>query len=167
MGDDLYIDIKDAYVKGSQTEEINIDGFSADIDYMLFSPDDFSNDGFALLLADSNKKVPIVRAYVKDEKQNNKTIDVYVQNWYASFNNLAWHYMQDISGSQVECNNIENLLVGHTKRCMKHVVEVQMGDINLDINQLVTTTIGDGYIESMSTNIDTNLIELELTYEPN
>ena len=50
---------------------------------------------------------------------------------------------------------------------MKHVVEVQMGDINLDINQLVTTTIGDGYIESMSTNIDTNLIELELTYEPN
>lgn len=166
MGDDLYIDIKDAYVKGSQTEEINIDGFSADVDYMLFLPDDFSNDGFALLLADSNKKVPIVRAYIRDEKQNNKAIDTYVQNWYASFNNLVWHYMQDISGNQIECNNIGNLIVGHIKRCMKHGVEVQMGDINLNINQLITTTIGDGYIESMSTNIDTNLIELELTYEP-
>ena len=40
----------------------------------------------------------------RDEKQNNHVFEVYAQNWYASFNELAWHYMEDISGNNISNN---------------------------------------------------------------
>lgn len=166
MGGDLYIDVNNAYIQKDKTEEINIDGFTADIDYMLFLPDDFSNDGFALLLADSNKKVPIVNQRIRDEKQNNNLIDVYVQNWYASFNQLVLHYMEDMPGDNISYNGAEYLHVNHIKRCMKHIVKYSSNIDDLNINQLITTDMGDGFIEEVATDIDTNLIEIELRYEP-
>ena len=166
MGGDLFIDVNNAYIQKDKTEEINIDGFTADIDYMLFLPDDFSNDGFALIMADSNKKVPIVNQQIKDEKQNNHTFEVYTQNWYASFNELAWHYMEDISGNNISNNNI-SLYPGHVKRCMKHNVEFPSNQLSIDVYKLITTDIGDGYVEEVTSNIDTDMTEIELRYEPN
>lgn len=43
------IDVKSNYVQKDKTEEINISQFSSDVDYMLFNPSNFSDDGFALL----------------------------------------------------------------------------------------------------------------------
>ena len=166
MGGDLFIDVNNAYIQKDKTEEINIDGFTADIDYMLFLPDDFSNDGFALIMADSNKKVPIVNQQIKDEKQYNHTFDVYAQNWYASFNELAWHYMEDISGNNISNNNT-SLYPGHVKRCMKHNIEFPSSQLSIDVYKLITTDIGDGYVEEVTTNIDTDMTEIELRYEPN
>lgn len=166
MGGDLFIDVNNAYIQKDKTEEINIDGFTADIDYMLFLPDDFSNDGFALIMADSNKKVPIVNQQIKDEKQYNHTFGVYAQNWYASFNELAWHYMEDISGNNISNNNI-SLYPGHVKRCMKHNVEFPSNQLSIDVYKLITTDIGDGYVEEVTSNIDTDMTEIELRYEPN
>lgn len=166
MGGDLFIDVNNAYIQKDKTEEINIDGFTADIDYMLFLPDDFSNDGFALIMADSNKKVPIVNQQIKDEKQYNHTFEVYAQNWYASFNELAWHYMEDISGNNISNNNI-SLYPGHVKRCMKHNVEFPSNQLSIDVYKLITTDIGNGYIEEVTSNIDTDMTEIELRYEPN
>ena len=166
MGGDLFIDVNNAYIQKDKTEEINIDGFTADIDYMLFLPDDFSNDGFALIMADSNKKVPIVNQQIKDEKQYNHTFGVYAQNWYASFNELAWHYMEDISGNNISNNNI-SLYPGHVNRCMKHNVEFPSNQLSIDVYKLITTDIGDGYVEEVTTNIDTDMTEIELRYEPN
>lgn len=166
MGGDLFIDVNNAYIQKDKTEEINIDGFTADIDYMLFLPDDFSNDGFALIMADSNKKVPIVNQQIKDEKQYNHTFEVYAQNWYASFNELAWHYMEDVSGNNISNNNI-SLYPGHVKRCMKHSVEFPSNQLSIDVYKLITTDIGNGYIEEVTSNIDTDMTEIELRYEPN
>lgn len=45
------IDVKSNYVQKNKTEEINIGQFSSDVDYMLFNPSNFSDDGFALLCA--------------------------------------------------------------------------------------------------------------------
>lgn len=166
MGGDLFIDANNAYIQKDKTEEINIDCFTADIDYMLFLPDDFSNDGFALIMANSNKKVPIVNQRIKDEKQDNNTFEVYAQNWYASFNELAWHYMEDISGNNISNNNIR-LYPGHVKRCMKHNVEFPSSQLSIDVYKLITTDIGNGYIEEITSNIDTDMTEIELRYEPN
>ena len=166
MGGDLFIDVNNAYIQKDKTEEINIDGFTADIDYMLFLPDDFSNDGFALIMANSNKKVPIVNQQIKDEKQYNNTFEVYAQNWYASFNELAWHYMEDISGNNISNNNI-SLYPGHVKRCMKHDIEFPSSQLSIDVYKLITTDIGNGYIEEVTSNIDTDMTEIELRYEPN
>ena len=133
---------------------------------MLFLPDDFSNDGFALILANSSKKVPIVNSYAKDEKQYNREINMYVQNAYASFNQLIWHYMEDISGNILSYNNINYLYPGHVKKCMKHNVSFPSEGIALNLYGLITTEVGDGYIEAMDINIDTNMVDIELRYEP-
>jgi hypothetical protein len=167
MGGDLYIDINNNYIKKDKVEEISISDFTADIDYMLFLPDDFSNDGFALILADENKKVPIINQRIRDEKQSNHIIDVYVQNWYASFNQLAWHYMYDISGNIISYNNINYLPVSGIKRSMKHTIDFPATDLYVDIYELIKSDIGNGYIEEVTVNIDTNLTEVELRYEPN
>lgn len=43
------IDVKSNYIQKDKNEEININQFSSDVDYMLFNPSNFSDDGFALL----------------------------------------------------------------------------------------------------------------------
>lgn len=43
------IDIKSNYIQKDKTEEITVNQFSSDVDYMLFNPSNFSDDGFALL----------------------------------------------------------------------------------------------------------------------
>ena len=43
------MDIKSNYIQKGKTEEINIAQFSSDVDFMLFNPSNFSDDGFALL----------------------------------------------------------------------------------------------------------------------
>ena len=134
---------------------------------MLFLPDDFSNDGFALLMANSDKKVPIVHQQIKSEQQYNRSYDVYVQNWYLSFNQLIWHYMEDMPGTTIEYNNISSLLyVNKVKRCMKHDIEFSSKDLAIDVYKMITTDEGNGYIEEVTTNIDTDLTDVELRYEP-
>ena len=43
------LNVKSNYVKKDNTEEINVSQFSSDVDFMLLNPDNFSDDGFALL----------------------------------------------------------------------------------------------------------------------
>jgi hypothetical protein len=43
------INVKSQYIQKDKTEEINIGQFSSDVDFMLFNPSNFSDDGFALL----------------------------------------------------------------------------------------------------------------------
>lgn len=166
MGGDLTVDIKNKYIQKDKTEEINVDGFTTDIDYMLFLPDNFSNDGFALLMANSNKEVPIVREVVKEEKQDDRWNIIDAQNWYASFNQLLNHYMYDMPGDNVESNNVATPYVNRIKRCMTHEIQFPSNRLSIDINKLITTEVGDGYIEEMSTNIDTDMTKIELRYEP-
>lgn len=162
----INVDILDEYIKKDKNEEITIDGFTSDIDYMLFLPDDFSNEGFALILADNDKKVPIVHQTIKSEKQFNRLYDIYPQNWFASFNQLIWHYMMDMPGYNISCNNIQYLHVDDIKSCIKHVVEFPAQDIVFNVYSSVTTELGSGYIESAKINVDTDLAELELRYKP-
>lgn len=165
MGGDLHIDVNNAYIQKDKTEEINIDGFTADIDYMLFLPDNFSEEGFALIMANSlTKKVPIVHTTIKDEKQYNRSVDIYTQNWYASFNYLIQHYMYDISGNSVECNNIDNVHVRNVKRCM--INSIEFPELKVDLYKQITTVFGDGTIEDVSIDIDTDMEEVQLSYKP-
>ena len=165
MGGDLYINVNNEYTQKDKTEEINVDGFTTDIDYMLFLPDDFSEEGFALIMADSlTKKVPIVHTTIKDEKQYNNSVDIYTQNWYASFNYLIQHYMYDISGNSIDCNNVDNVYVKNVKRCMMNSIEFP--ELEVDLYKQITTAFGNGTVEDVSINIDTDMEEVQLSYEP-
>lgn len=165
----LNVDIKNEYIQKDNTENITPSMFSADIDYMLFLPSDFSDDGFALLAANINNVIPIDSGTIMlNNKQDKAKIVVTPQNYILSWNKLIYHYMLDMPGSYIEYNNlIENsLVVSNIRKCMKHSITLYGLKDDLDITKVVKTSFGNGYIESMTSNIDTGLITITLNYTP-
>lgn len=56
--DGISIDVESNYIQKDKNKEISIAKFVSDVDYMLFDPSNFSNDGFALLCPISKKIAP-------------------------------------------------------------------------------------------------------------
>lgn len=165
----LDVDINDEYISKDNTEDVTPNSFSTDIDYMLFLPSEFSDDGFALLAADTNHKVPIASGWtMKDNKQSVTNVVVTPQNWLLSWNNLINHYIYDMPGSMLEYTNLLNnsIYVQDIRKSMSHDVEIQGTDKDPDVTKVVTTSFGNGCIEAMTSNIDTRLVTLTLIYEP-
>lgn len=162
------IDVKSNYIQKDKTEEINISQFSSDVDYMLFNPSNFSDDGFALLCPvknGSSLELPIVETQLIDE--NGDTYNAVIQNFYASWAYLVNFYMYDMPAKSVECNvlNDSYLYVRSIKTCMKHTIEFA-ADEDLNELELIKTTMGNGKIDEVSINIDTRHAKVKLLYEP-
>lgn len=66
------LDVKSNYVQKDKVEEINASQFSSDVDYMLFNPTAFSNDGFALLCATGDLEKTVYD--LEDATLNNQLI---------------------------------------------------------------------------------------------
>lgn len=162
----LTIDVKSNYIQKDKSEEINISQFSSDIDYMLFNPSNFSDDGFALLCPiknGSSYELPIIRATLIDEDK--VAYEAIAQNWYASWAYLTRFYMYDMPAKKIECNVLNDLYVNGVKTCMSHTVEFPIEE-DLDELKLIKTSIGNGKIDEYSVNIDTRTAKVKLLYQP-
>ena len=162
------LDIDANYIQKDKTQEINASQFSSDIDFMLFNPSNFSEDGFALLCpvkSGSTLTLPIITATLYDENDN--FYDAIAQNWYASWNYLLRFYLYDLPAYYyVKCNNyIDFIDVNDVKKCMKQDIEC-FSENDLNTLQLIKTSIGNGKIESMAINLDTRKTKVELRYRP-
>ena len=160
------IDVDSNYIQKDKTDEINISNFSADLDYMLFKPDEFNKDGFALLCptkSGSKYTLPIITTTLRDESDNNYT--AIVQNYYASFINLLRFYMYDMPAQNIISNKLDTLIVYDTKKCMGQTV-VFPSEEDPELYKLIKTSIGSGNIEDMTVNIGTRTVEAKLTYKP-
>ena len=160
------LDVKSNYVQKDKVEEINASQFSADVDYMLFNPSAFSNDGFALLCPiknGNNYELPIISVDLIDEDEDQYTATA--QNWYASWIYLtARFYMHDMPASSVRSNVLGDLYAT-VKKCMKQTIEFPIEE-DLDELQLVKTDLGNGKIDEFSVNIETRQAKVKLTYSP-
>lgn len=160
------LDVKSNYVQKDKVEEINASQFSADVDYMLFNPSAFSNDGFALLCPvknGSSYELPIISADLIDENEDRYT--AVVQNWYASWIYLTTlFYMHDMPASSVRSNALGNLSAT-VKKCMKQTIKFPVEE-DLDKLQLIKTDLGNGKIDEFSVNIETRQAKVKLTYSP-
>lgn len=162
----LTIDVKSNYIQKDKTENININQFSSDVDFMLFNPSNFSNDGFALLCPIKNGaslELPIIETRLKDE--NNRVYKAYIQNYYASWAYLVNFYMYDMPAYRLDCNILELLYANDIKMCMEHTVEFPIEE---DINELelIKTSVGNGKIDEYSVNLDTRISKIKLIYTP-
>lgn len=160
------IDVKSNYIQKDKNEEINISQFSSDIDYMLFNPSNFSEDGFALLCPiknGSNYELPIVETLLIDE--NADVYNAIVQNWYASWAYLVRFYMYDMPADNLVCNVLDILYANSIKMCMKHTIEIPVEE-DLDELQLIKTSIGNGKIDEYSVNMNTRVAKVKLMYRP-
>lgn len=160
------LDVKSNYVQKDKVEEINASQFSADVDYMLFNPSAFSNEGFALLCPiknGNNYELPIINVNLIDENEDQYTATA--QNWYASWIYLtAGFYMHDMPASSVRSNVLGDLHAT-AKKCMKQTIEFPIEE-DLDELQLVKTDLGNGKIDEFSVNIETRQAKVKLTYSP-
>lgn len=160
------IDVKSNYIQKDKNEEINIRQFSSDIDYMLFNPSNFSDDGFALLCPiknGSSLEIPIVETQLIDE--NGDYYNAIIQNFYASWAYLVNFYMYDMPAQSVECNVLRSLYVSAVKMCQKHTIEFPTEE-DLDKFELIKTSIGDGKIDEVSINMNTRTAKVKLMYRP-
>lgn len=160
------IDVKSNYIQKDKTEEINISQFSSDVDYMLFNPSNFSDDGFALLCPvknGSSLELPIVEARLVDE--NGDTYSAVIQNFYAAWAYLVRFYMYDMPASNLDCNVLRDLYANGVKMCMKHTIEFPTEE-DLDELELIKTTIGNGKIDEISVNVNTRHAKVRLLYAP-
>ena len=160
------IDVKSNYIQKDKNEEINIRQFSSDIDYMLFNPSNFSDNGFALLCPiknGSSLEIPIVETQLVDE--NGDYYNATIQNFYASWAYLVNFYMYDMPAQSVECNVLGGLYVSAVKMCQKHTIEFPTEE-DLDKFELIKTSIGDGKIDEVSINMNTRTAKVKLMYRP-
>lgn len=160
------IDVKSNYVQKDKTEEINISQFSSDVDYMLFNPSNFSDDGFALLCPiknGSSLELPIIETQLIDE--NGDTYNAVIQNFYAAWAYLVRFYMYDMPALNLDCNVLGNLYVSDVKMCMKHTIEFPIEE-DLNELELIKTTIGYGKIDEVSINVNTRRAKVRLLYKP-
>lgn len=160
------IDVNSNYVQQDKTEEISVSDFSSDIDYMLFNPNGFSSDGFALMCAiknGSSYELPIISATLIDEDGN--SYDITAQNWYASWIYLLRFYMYDMPAWSISNDVAQDLYVQGIKKCVKHTIELPI-EKELDVLKLIKTNIGNGKIGDISVNMNTNQAKIQLMYEP-
>lgn len=167
--EDMEIDVKSLYIQSDKTEEINSEVFSTDIDLMLYAPDKFSEDGFALMMADKKTgRVPIAAVSGLRDDEYIYTYSVTPQNYLCSWLYLARYYMLDMPAYHIEYTrapSADAYRVTGIKQCMQQNVEFQT-DEKIDLNKAIKTSIGTGIIDSASVNIDTGLINATLVFSP-
>ncbi len=161
------IDVLAKYVQQDKKEDINVSQFSSDVDFMMFSPSNFSDDGFALLCATkngSNYELPIITSTLIDSDGN--SYQATSQNWFASWTFLASNfYMYDMPAYQIKINTISGAYAYRIKRCLKHNIEFPLAE-DLDEMKLIKTSFGNGKIDEYSVNLNTRIVKANLLYEP-
>lgn len=167
--EDMEIDVKSLYVQSDKTEEINSEVFSTDIDLMLYAPDKFSSDGFALMMANKDTGiVPIAAVSGLRDDEYIYTYSATPQNYLCSWLYLARYYMLDMPAYRVEYTrapSADAYRVTGIKQFKQQDVEFQT-DEKIDLNKAIKTSVGTGIIDSLSINIDTKLISATLVYSP-
>ena len=167
------IDVKAEYVQKDKTENIAVGNFVSDIDYMLLSPESFSNDGFALMAAvqaeDGVYELPIPTIRVDwgswadgDEKVYSLT----PQNGYLTWFYLQQYYMQDMPALGIAADKrIFGLHAYNVKKSMTQDITFPYEE-DPDLYSLIATEYGNGQVESLAIDIDNRQIEAELVYTP-
>lgn len=163
----IYIDVDSKYIQEDKSEEISVNKFSSDVDFMLFNPSSFSEDGFALLCPVLNNgllELPITKVERLVDENGNE-YSALAQNWFASWLYLVKFYMYDMPSIYIKYNAISELQVYSIKTCMEQSIQFPSED-DPDLFRPIKTSIGNGKIGEISVDIDTRQVTIKLLYRP-
>ena len=153
------IDIVSKYVNPDNIEEINVQKFTSDIDYILLNPGDVSKDGFVLLAAieESGQYVlPYVNYLVG-------TNEHYLQNAYVAFCMLQAYYAYDMPARYYSINGVQ-LTANGIKKLKNQTVSFP-SRTDPDLVELVKTNLGNGMIQKLSINLSSRNVNATLVYD--
>ena len=163
---DVTIDVNSNYIKKDKTENITVGSFSSDVDFMLYNPDNFAEDGFALLcpvLNNGRYELPIKSMTLADE--DGDEYEAITQNTYATCAYLMRFYTYDFPAVNIKCNVLPKLMANGIRQCMSHSIEF-MTEEDIDVYGLIRTIFGDGRVGEYSVNLDTRAAKVTLLYKP-
>ena len=153
------IDIVSKYVNPNNIEQISVEQFTSDVDYILANPSQISQDGFALLaamLVDGEYKLPVVTFYID-------TIEYRLQNGYLTFEYLQRYYLYDMPAPKYKIRGITFTAQGIKKlkrQTLKFPVINEPNFMNL-----IKTGLGNGTIQKMSVNLSSRNANTTLMYD--
>lgn len=154
------IEVNSKYVSPGRIEDINVTGFTTDVDYMMLNPGAISQDGFALFAAiyrNERYELPIV-------ERNVDGADLRLQNGYLSWITLQPnYYLSDLPAKKVVINKTDYEVI-ETSRKRKQKVKFPTLE-TIDTKKLVKTYLGNGQIEKISVNLSSRINEVTLKYD--
>ena len=157
--DGFPIDIVSKYVNPDNIEEINVQKFTSDIDYILLNPSEISKDGFVLLAAvaeNGGYALPYVNFLVG-------TNDHYLQNAYVAFCMLQTYYAYDMPARNYKINGVNFTAFGMKKLKNQSIKFPALTDP--DMVELVKTNLGNGMIQKLSINLSSRNANATLHYD--
>lgn len=158
------IQLLSTYVQPGKIENINIDKFTTDIDYMMINPTVISQDGFALFSAVSddgiNYYLPFVCRNINGE-------NLILQNGYLSWITLHPNYwIYDLPASQANINNTIFNKVDMMGIQRNKVQDIKYpANVDPDPLKLVKTLLGNGQIQKLSVNLCSRMNTITLAYD--
>lgn len=152
---------EDSFLKGAGTQRNSVENFISDIDLIISSPANVSDDVFALVGANGNVVYYSKVYYVGADEST----EYLLQNPYLSFYFLEqsfWCY--EMSGSQALLEGLDLYISPKTlKRIKKQKVSAPYSIKSLEIGfSKIITEIGSGQYEKITTSIATEFSEFEL-----
>lgn len=153
------INILSKYVNPDYIEEVQVNQFTSDIDYILLNPNDVSKDGFVLLAA-VLQNGEYVLPYINYQFGVN---DHNLQNAYVAFHTLQEYYAYDMPAPSYEINGVQRTAIG-TKRLKNQTLRFPMLT-DPDLFKLVKTNLGNGTIEKISINLSSRNATATLRYD--
>lgn len=170
MGGGFVVDVLSNYTQQDKVESINVELFTPDIDFMMFAPNKFSQDGFALLITNCTNTVRIIDKDIYNQQNDYCPMALSIQNYKASFLNLFNNYLYDMPAKQIissvdRRDEGSRFSVGSIKRSMTHDIKVCI-ETEPEVYRLIKTDFGDGYVEEISVDVDSSIAEIGLSYEP-
>lgn len=156
------VEVLSNYVKKDNTETIAVNKFVSDVDLMLLNPSAFSEEGFVLMLATKNDtddgiSLPIISRTIGIDKFD-------MQNGYAAFCDLQErYYLNSLPASRVSINKTTRTV--KPTRGKVQEVEFPAGDYDLNVHNLIRTSLGDGQIRDLRINLSSRFARAILLHD--
>ena len=153
------LEIVSKYVNPDKIEIIEISQFTSDVDYMLLTPGDVSQDGFALLvpvLDNGEYKLPYFTFTINH-------VSYVLQNAYAAFVYLQLHYGWDMPAKKYRRNGELETAKGVKKLKTQTINFPALHDP--EMMQLIKTSLGNGTIQKITINLSARNTKATLKYD--
>lgn len=155
------IDIRSKFVERDKVENVNIQKFNTDIDFMLLAPEKISPEGFALfqtVTVDGKRKIKylIEPGAAYKELQNGEF------SWYSLHEDM---WCEDMPAERATVNGRMRIF-DDQQRSPKKIQTVSFPlETEPDLKMLIKTNVGQGKIEKLSVYLHSRMAKAELRHD--
>lgn len=162
------IDVKSEYIDKSLKNDVSVQNFTSDIDYMLLSPEDFSMDGFALMAAknvNSSWELPFIKFDLRSA-ESHLAYTLNLQNGYLSWFYLVQFYMRDMPARNIKFSELKALEVVNIKPCIEQELRFSIFNTTPDLYSVIKTDLGSGLISSIAIDLISKQADVTIMSRP-